>query len=285
MSSEVRKIDPNLHLGLHELANCGEGLARPAGSFRFQLKFAKEQTEDILLNLDSLVENTRRKAPMRTKDFCLDRRVADPPLKYEEDKWERAMYRKWGPEGSAEYVSVCKHIQTYQYPLQASFKDECWGKIDLLGIGTDFLPVPNELKKRRTNESPLRMLVEVAAYGFAIRKVWPNLKDEWADAVRRSAGSPSQLPATLDRVTLVGVAPDEYWSTCLGLSGTNAGVFPREAWPQFWNLVDALGRWFDIHFVAINKGSWDDTKGLPRITGARTLELRSLSGRRTDSGK
>jgi hypothetical protein len=276
MPSEVRKIDPNLHLGLHELANSGEERSRPDGSFRFQLKFAKEQTEDILWNLDNLAKNTTDKAPARTKDFWLDRRANHPPLTHEEVKWERAMYQKWGPEGSGEYVAVCKRIQTYQYPLQASFKDRRWGKIDLLGIGTDFLPVPNELKKRETNESPLRMLVEVAAYGFAIRKVWPNLKHDWVKALSWFGGSPSQFPATLERVSLVGAAPDEYWSRCLG---TNAGAFPSEAWPPFWKLVDALGSWFDIHFVAINKGSWDDTAGRPTITGARVLELRSLSGR------
>jgi hypothetical protein len=269
MRGEVRKIDPK---GLHELANSGPR----RGSFSFQLAFAKQQAEDILRNLDKLVENTIDKAPDRKKGFCLDFRTG-PPLKHEEDKWERAMYRKWGPKGSGEYVPICKRIQAYQYPLQASLKDRCWGKIDLLGIGKDFLPVPNELKKRKTNESPLRMLVEVAAYGFAIRKVWPSLKDHWIKAVSRFGGSPSEFPETLDdvKVTLVGVAPEEYWCRCLGLlPGTREGKFPPEAWPPFWKLVDGLGRWFDIHFVAV-EGSWDDAARVPIITGARAIELRS----------
>jgi len=273
MQEKVRKIDPSLGLGLHELANSGV-----EGSLGFQLRFAKQQIEYILRNLDNLVDNTIRKAPMRKGKFCLNR-VTDPKLTHEEDKWERGMYGKWGPgpKGSGEYVSVCKRIQTYQYPLQASFKDRCWGKIDLLAIGPDFLPVPNELKKRKTNESPFRMLVEVAAYGFAIRKVWPNLKQHWVEAVRWFGGSPSQFPAILDRVTLVGVAPDNYWSRCLGqVPGTEEGKFPSEAWAPFWKLVDALGRWFDIYFVAV-EGSWDDTAGLPTITRARVLDLRSLT--------
>jgi len=271
MPSKVRKIDPNLHLGLHELANSGEGRARPDGLFRFQLKFAKEQTEDILSNLDNLIKNTIDKAPERNKDFCLGR-MTNPSLTHEEDKWEREMYRKWGPKGSGDYVSVCKRIQAYQYPLQASRKDKKWGKIDLLGIGTDFLPVPNELKKRKTNESPLRMLVEVAAYGFAIRKVWPNLKGDWVKAVHWLENSPSQLPATLNRLTLVGVAPEEYWFRCLG---PQAGAFPSEAWGPFWELVDALAKWFDIRFVTV-KGNWDDARG-PAITDAQVLDLRSLT--------
>jgi hypothetical protein len=193
---EVRKIDPSLQLGLHELAN-------PRGSFRFQLEFAKEQSEDILLNLENLIKNTIDKAPIRAGDFRLDR-MTDPRLTHEEDKWERAMYAKWGPKGSGEYVSVCKHIQAYQYPLQAHRtasqpfpNNTCWGEIDLLGIGTDFLPVPNELKKREPAESPLRMLVEVAAYGFAIQKVWPKLKDDWVKALSCFGESPPPFPASL----------------------------------------------------------------------------------------
>jgi len=281
MHRKVSKIDPKLGLGLHELANSGKGRCRPDSLFSFQLEFAKTQAKDILDNLGNLVENTIKKAPVRPKekDFKLCRR-SDPTRKLtrEEDKWERAIHEKWGPEGSGEFVSVCKRIQTYQYPLQASLKDRCWGDIDLLGIGADFLPVPNELKGRGSGDSPLRMLLEVAAYGFAIREVWPKLKDHWIEAVGWFGGSPSQFPATLERVTSVGVAPKEYWLRCLGqLPGTNQGKFPCGAWPRFWELVDALEKkGVDIHFVAI-KGSWDDTAGRPTITGARVLDLRSLT--------
>src|SRR5713101_7503536 len=159
MRSKVRTIDPSLDLGLHELANSGEGRARPDGSFRFQLKFAKEQTEDILLNLDNLVKNTIDKAPVRTKDFCLDRTTA-PELTHEEDKWEREMYLKWGPRGSGEYVSVCKRIQAYQYPLQASRKDRCWGKIDLPVT----LPISFFFSSRRFNS--IALFKSASSYGI-----------------------------------------------------------------------------------------------------------------------
>jgi hypothetical protein len=273
MPNKGYKIDPKL--GLHELANSRMG----GDLFNFQLSRAEEQTEYILSNLDNLVKNTITKAPKRTKDFCLGRSRTEPPLTHEEDKWERAMYGKWGPGGSGEFVSVCKRIQAYQYPLQATRKNRRWGKIDLLGIGTDFLPVPIELKRRKTNESPLKMLVEVAAYGFAIQKVWPNLREHWAEALCWFEGSPARFREKLDKVTLICVAPDEYWTSCLGQPGTNPGAFPPEAWPPFWELVDAFGKWFDIHFVAINEGSWDVTKESPKITGARLLDLRSRSAR------
>jgi hypothetical protein len=264
---KVCRIDPKL--GLHQLGN--------PDSFRFQLRYAEQQIEDILGNLDNLVSNTKNSAPKREVDFRLER-VTDPKLTHEEDKWERAIYKKWGPAGSGEFVSVCKRIQAYQIPLRNSLDDKSWGYVDLLGIGRDFMPVPIELKKRRTNESPLRMLAEVAAYGFAIREVWPKLRDPWIEAVGWFGGLPSQFPATMERVTLLGVAPKEYWLRCLGqLPGTNQGKFPCGAWPHFWELVDALEKkCFDIHFVSV-KGSWDDTTARPTITGARLLDLRSLT--------
>jgi hypothetical protein len=270
MRGEIRKIDLGRESGLHELGNPGS----EPDSFRFQLQYAKAQIEDILLNLESLVKNTIDKAPVRERNFCLDR-LTKPDLTHEEDQWERAMYSKWGPTGSDEYVPVCKHIQAYQYPLRAhtsvskqSPNNKCWGEIDLLGIGADFLPVPNELK-RETSDSPLRMLVEVAAYGFAIQKVWPHLKEHWRQALAWCA-PPTQFPATLDRVTLIAVAPETYWVRSLGqLTGTKKGRFPPEAWPPFWELVDALTKWFDIHFVAV-AGSYGTEL---TITGARIINL------------
>jgi hypothetical protein len=149
MPSRLRKIDRSRGMGLHELGNAGTD----RDAFRFQLKYAKEQIEDILWSLDDLVKNTIDKAPERKKDFCLDR-VTNVPITHEEDKWERAMYNRWGPQGSGPYLPICHRIQAYQFPLQASRKDKSWGKVDLLGIGSNFLPVPNELKKQKTTESP-----------------------------------------------------------------------------------------------------------------------------------
>jgi hypothetical protein len=65
-----------------------------------------------------------------------------------------------------------------------------WGAID-------------ELKKRRSRESPLRMLVEVAAYGFAISKVWPKVKDHRVEAVRWLDARSLQFPVNLDKISLV----------------------------------------------------------------------------------
>ena len=276
----IQEYKMNPKLGLHNLANSRVGNYL----FNFQLSLAAEQTNFILSNFKKLVKNTKHDAPKRKNDFCLAR-VTDPELTNEEDKWERAMYEKWGPlKGSGEYVSICKRIQTYQYPLQATRKDQRWGDIDLLGIGPDFLPVPNELKMQKAKESPLRMLVEVAAYGLALQKVWPNLREHWAEALSWFEGSPSRFPEKLERVTLVCVAPKEYWDRCLGRqSKTKEGKFPTEAWPLFWKLVDAFQeKEFDIHFAVV-EGTPDN------ITGAQELDREflplKLAARNPDPGQ
>jgi hypothetical protein len=262
------KLNPFLGLGLHELA----APVQTSDSFRFQLSRAKEQIELIRSSLEELVKVTLAKAPERQTGFCLDRKGQDPPLTHEEDKWERAMYRKWGPDGHDEYVSICRSIQTYQYPLRASQKDSHWGQIDLLGIGSDFLPVPNELKTAITRESPLRMLVEVAAYGLALMKAWPTLKDHWIDALSHSGKSRRDWPLRLDGITVIGAAPEQYWDRCLGkIPGTAARKFPPDAWPDFWRLVDDFRKkGVDTHFVAI-------AGELRNLTGARVLPLRSVT--------
>lgn len=113
MQSGIRKVDPNL--GLHELASSGGGL----DSFRFQLEFAKQQIEDILLNLDDLVRNTIDKAPVRKKDFRL-RRKTHPPLRHEEAQWERAMWGKWGPVFGVNYFyRSAATISPYRRQLRA----------------------------------------------------------------------------------------------------------------------------------------------------------------------
>jgi len=266
-------IDSSLGLGLHELGNP----KAKNHSFAFQLKYSKEQAEDILSNLPRLVEKTNEKAPLRTNGFRLNRSAVLPKLTHEEDKWERAIYERWGPGSSVDFTSNCKRIQTYQFPLQRTREDGCWGSIDLLGIGAAFLPVPIELKKRKPEESPLRMLVEVAAYGFAIRKVWPNLKPYWIEALGFPRSRSLQLPETLDKVTLICLAPEEYWCWCLGLlPGHKNLMFPIDAWPSFWRLIDGLGAWFDIHFAAV-EGRWIIKSELPEIFSARLLDLRLIT--------
>src|SRR5713226_5474778 len=154
---EVRKIAPNLEL--HELGNSRD--------FRFQLRFAKEQAEDILLNLDNLprIQLTRSRCGRGTSAWIVRRTLCSLTRKINGNGQSTG---SGVPKALANTFQSARAFRRIKYPLYASQKKEKWGAIDLLGIGMDFLPVPNELKKREPVESPLRMLVEVAAYGFAI---------------------------------------------------------------------------------------------------------------------
>ena len=121
------------------------------------------------------------------------------------------------------------------------------------------------------------MLLEVAAYGLAIRKVWPNLKEHWAEALSWFGGSPSRFPAHLDNLTLICAAPPEYWCRCLGLRPQKNGKFPVIAWLPFWKLVAALAtKGLEVQFVVLG-GSCDKSAQQATITHARVLELRSLT--------
>jgi len=238
-----------------------------------------EQCEEILQHFDSLAKNTYSATPRRDGGYRLHRGPGGRLPALEESKWEEAMYRRWSGSsglGASIYLPVCPYIQTYQFPLKDSHEDKSWGKIDLLGISPEFLPVPNELKKRASTDSPLRMLIEVAAYGFALHSVWPLLRADWERSLERRFGHCPEMPAVLDdKICLIGVAPTEYWQACLGRNPhTGARRVPPKAWAPFWRLVDKLTDYFDIHFAVVH-GTWEGDARLPTVSGATILDLRA----------
>jgi hypothetical protein len=273
MPGELRKVDPQR--GLQDLVQQDEKATGRTG-FRFQLKYLKEQCEDILYHLDSLIRNTRAQAPQRPGEYHLDRRLEERAPRGEEARWEWVMWEKWGPRSHGEtYLPNCPHIQTYQFPLKGARDDSRWGKVDLLGVSPARLPVINEVKKRQTTDSVLRTLIEMCAYGVALQEVWPKLKPEWELAMRARFSENLHLPDRLDSPSLIGVAPQDYWNRQLGLSAdAPRGRVPKGAWPAFWALVDAFRAHFDINF-AIVEGTWREEDSGPEVTGARLLDLRA----------
>jgi len=272
---EIRKINSNL--GFHELAKAPNNLSEDR-SFAFQLQYMAEQSEDILQHFDRLAQNTYNAAPRRDGAYRLHRGPGSRLPALEESKWEEAMYRRWSVTsglGTSLYLPVCPHIQTYQFPLKYSHGDKSWGEIDLLGVSPEFLPVPNELKKRASSDSPLRMLIEVAAYGFALHEVWPLLRADWEQCMERRFGHCPEMPVDLDdKIRLIGVAPAEYWDACLGCNPkSRARRVPAQAWAPFWQLVDKLADFFDVHFAVVH-GTWEGNDRLPAVSGATLLDLR-----------
>ena len=91
--------------------------------------------------------------------------------------------------------------------LRETNKNHGWGELDLLGATAEKIPVAIELKIF-PREYLLKAIVEVLAYGVAIRKALSGidgcpLRSQWASVV-------GKIESLVDR-PLVVVAPAEYW--------------------------------------------------------------------------
>jgi len=106
-----------------------------------------------------------------------------------------------------------------QIPLMAKNASEGWGSIDLLGLDSGGRPVLIELKKASSPETPLRALLEAAAYAVSVEANWAVLSDE----IHRTG--PYNHPAESPRpVGIVVAAPDRYWRDWDRWSATGRGV-------------------------------------------------------------
>ena len=105
----------------------------------------------------------------------------------------------------------------YQMPLAQHENPEVsenWGAVDLVGYNSSHYPVLIELKAPTSKESPLLAVMEVAAYGVAVLKIWnsdaSNLSEEWHQA--RKMPEPTEKPEEeLKELNLVVAAPQPYW--------------------------------------------------------------------------
>lgn len=214
------------------------------------------QASEIHASLDAYLKATREDAPLRTHDAYLVRdkevlrRTAATDIR--ESHWEIAIWEYAKKHGFQ--IGPLAALQSYQVPLKSKRSDK-WGKVDLLGVGVDGLPVPIELKQHK-GELILRAICEVVAYAAAIKENWKNFGRFWAEC--HPAVSPTVEPATLH---LIIAAPPEYWLNC-------------QVSPEVRALLAALAdRGYVIKALEIGWNQELDADGYPVITGARMLEL------------
>lgn len=167
----------------------------------------------LLECFDESVRCTRCKAPVRRKDFKLDRESAGHP-RGKEARWERAIWELWGPNFRTKawfLPDVCHYIQTYQMPLRQVRADRYWQGIDLVGVGKGGLPVLIELKEPGSSNTPLFMMLEAVAYGLCIMKTWEAgpLRKAWQERVKVT--STTAKTGELRKIQLIGLAPEGYW--------------------------------------------------------------------------
>lgn len=141
-----------------------------------------------------------------------------------------------------------------QVPLMARRASEKWGAIDLLGLDAEHRPVVIELKKAVSPETPLRALLEAAAYAVSVEANWAVLSEEIA---RLESGSWSARDAV--PIAIVVVAPTPYWSDWnrWSTSGRGVPVGTRSSLRTVATALSAAG--IPPSFVAVDYGEWCGT--------------------------
>ena len=223
----------------------------------FSLTRISASVQQIIRHLDDIIKRTYEDARPRTAregdtyKLLRDPKGGEPDERSREACIERAIFRKWGPvtriscKDSAFLPSVCQFIQTYQMPLQDKRRDAAWGKIDLVGVSFEWLPVVIELKEGKSVETPLRMLVEAAGYAVAVSKAWKDgcLRKEWRESIERvmAASAPKfEWPDELQTVPIICAAPRAYWRQRRGKADVEPNALPKKAWKALADLMSAL---------------------------------------------
>ncbi len=221
-------------------------------------------------HLEKVIEATRKAAAEREGDYRLTRLPPrDIDRSQRERTWERGIYDRWSVTNGVSTIPGCwDRIISVQVPLYAVRKKDGWGSIDLLGYrenSRECLPVVVELKKEpkaETNglistscETPLRMVLEAAAYAVALQENWGNFRKEFADHLAYyKTSKKSKLPKKLRRVPLVAAAPASFWLEWSPL--TKAGrtkPVQSDTWKEFGNLLSALGtEGFPVSFLSLS---------------------------------
>jgi hypothetical protein len=118
-----------------------------------------------------------------------------------------------------------KRLIARQVPLYSQRGADGWGAIDLFGLTGDGRPVIIELKKDSSTETPLRALLEAAAYAISVGENW-DLVSRGSEDQQRTAGLvdiivPASTPVPIE---IVVAAERLYWSEWERWSATGSGV-------------------------------------------------------------
>jgi len=182
-------------------------------------------------------------------------RLTDP-----EDKYERAMFKKWSKNDGPPDSGWHRLIQ-YQVPVSDRRPSSLGLKaIDLLAVSPTGFPVTVELKSLSPGtqaETPLRAILEAAAYTCILQADWPAFREELIDRLK-GLGIQDSLPDDLKEWPLVIAAPPEYWTFW---NNPERKSF-LEAKPTFRSLVHTFrDQGFPISFVSV-EGSVEDYQHL-----------------------
>ena len=207
------------------------------------------QSQHLADNLKEAIKATKKAVPRRKGSFNLRRECSEKIDKTErERRWEASIYQRWSKPEPSPVKECWDRVIAFQVPLFASQKKAGWGYIDLMGIIGGTTPVVIELKKdprsvafggTNNSESPLRMVLEAAAYAVALRVNWENVSQEFKSRLNELDLPADQVPDSLAKVRLVGVAPASYWIDWLPVTAKGRRV-KSKTWGSFSSLLTAL---------------------------------------------
>ena len=230
-------------------------------------------TESVVENLEAILEATRYAVHRRSRSQGFQLGASDTRLSpdqlgvskarpgeirpSEETFLEFAVlegYRERRPKSGMPWEVLVGR----QVPLMAKKASEGWGSIDLLGLDSVGRPVVVELKKASSPETPLRALLEAAAYAISVEANWTVLSDE----IHRIGPSnhPAESPSP---VGIVVAAPDRYWRDWDRWSVTGRGVPPgtRACIRDTAAALTQAG--IPPTFVELTYGGWTGAEPLP----------------------
>ena len=252
-----------------------------------QLKFTEQHADFIADNLETLIANTYCVAPVRKAGHPYplvrrDRHNLTPNIPPLEKHWEEAIFRKWKKnEDDLDPRGPFRKVVSYQVMLRETNKNRGWGELDLIGAAEKNIPVAIELKIY-PKEYLLRAIVEILAYGVAIRKAWSGidgcpLRSQWTEVVGK-----------VDRLVdlpLVLVAPASYWQVVLSDSPKRIRFQTPQPVRQSINelLVKMKSFNYPLTFVEVNAEPHPDEGGLPVIINAVVKDMPIPTGSRSTS--
>ena len=229
-----------------------------------QKRYFGEQSKILCDQFDVAFKATQEGAPKRSQGYALGRSATVEIDKTErERRWERAVFERWRSSGLSPVKNCWDRIVAFQIPLFDQQEKGGWGYIDLLGIlGRDVCVV--ELKKEPatkrsggtdSSESPLRMVLEAAAYAIALRVNWQQFREELVAhmlTLGKDASSCGNLPEDAPSIRLVGAAPAAYWIDWLPVTKKGSEVAPDD-WRCFQTLLEKFkDACMPVSFVSIS---------------------------------
>jgi hypothetical protein len=229
-----------------------------------QKSYLGQQSRSLSNELVVAIDATFDAAPLRTQGFHLHRPAnAAMHRTQRERKLEAAMLQRWNKEGSP-ISKRWERLVAAQIPLFDARQKRYWGYIDLLGTSLQGVPIVIELKKSPSSrsgrgtdssETPLRMVMEAAAYAIALRKNWPAFRSEWIyhlKILRIPDKVIAKVPTDLHLVPLVVAAPASFWLDWLPVTEKGRSI-PPDAWQSFAALlVELQNADLPVSFVSVS---------------------------------